>query len=276
MALFSSIQIPYVAMKWLLLFVVSGVVVPIYALEVAQVDQLTRQWLDIEKQNSQLQKDWHIQEPLLTQRLVLLNAEKKQLTLLINIDGQKNENVDGKRKTLLEQQTRLEQQQFELEQQLALLTNQLVYIEQLLPPPLMQSWHKEQQVLAVNPDLSLQLQVALAKLAKLAEFEQRISLHETPLTSPQGKDVLVKQLYLGTGIAWFTSANGEYCGWGQADENGWIWHFDNDVNATEIKRAIAIFEKKQQADFTELPIKLVKNSSSEAKSVTIQKNEGKS
>ena len=81
---------------------------------------------------------------------------------------------------------------------------------------------------------------------------------------------------MGTGIAWFTSANGEYCGWGQADENGWIWHFDNDVNATEIKRAIAIFEKKQQADFTELPIKLVKNSSSEAKSVTIQKNEGKS
>jgi len=275
-ALFRIIQSPLVAMKWLLLFVVCGVVMPIYALELAQIDQLTRQWLDIEKQNSQLQKDWRIQEPLLAQRLALLNAEKKQLTSLINIDGQKNENVDGKRKALLEQQTRFEQQQIELEHQLALLTNQLLFIKQLLPPPLIRSWQKEQQVLGVDPDLSLQLQVALAKLSTLAEFEQRISLYETPLTSPRGKEVLVKQLYLGTGIAWFTSANGEFCGWGQANENGWTWHFDNQVDATEVKRAIAIFEKKQQADFTELPIKLVINSSSDSKWVDLQKNEGKS
>ena len=160
-------------------------------------------------------------------------------------------------------------------QQLTQLTNQLEFLNHLLPPPLVNSWQKEQQVLGAAPDISLQLQVALAKLAKLAEFENRISLHEMPITSPQGADLMVKQLYLGTGIAWFVSANNQYSGWGQANDEGWTWHFDNQKHAAKIKSAIAIFEKKQQADFIELPFRLVDKTSSLSTLTPVQKSAGK-
>lgn len=276
MELFSSTRPLKTAIKRLLLVVALCQVIPSYALDIAQIDRLTAQWLNIEKQNSQLQKIWHEQEPLLTQQLALLTAEKKQLSALIAVDVNNNKEVDIKRKALLKEQTQLEQQQGKLSQQLALLTNQLIFIDHLLPPPLKKSWQKEQQVLTAEPDISLQLQVGLAKLANLAEFEQRISLHEMPLTSPQGADILVKQLYLGTGIAWFTSANGQYNGWGQAAENGWTWHFDDQANAAEIKRAIAIFEKKQSAEFVELPINLVDKLFSAGKTFDAPKNKGES
>lgn len=255
MALLRSAK-PLCTLMRRLFFVTSCVVMPTYALDIAQIDQLTLQWLNVEQQHAQLKKNWHSQKPLLTQQLALLTAEKKQLMTLITVDANNTKNVDIKRKALLKEQNQLEQQQTQLTQQLALLTSQLTFINHLLPPPLKKTWQKEHQALGAEPELSLQLQVALAKLASLAEFEQRISLHEMPLTSPQGAEIMVKQLYLGTGIAWFTSADGQNCGWGQADNKGWSWHFDAQDNATAIKQAIAIFEKKRQADFVELPIKL--------------------
>ncbi|NQZ87568.1 MAG: DUF3450 family protein [Colwellia sp.] len=255
-----------------LLLVSSCAAMPTYALDIAQIDQLTLQWLNIEQQHAQLKKNWHRQKPLLIQQLALLTTEKKQLMTLITDDDNNTKNVDIKRKTLLKEQSQLEQQQTKLTQQLALLTSQLTFINHLLPPPLKKIWQKEHQVLGADPELSLQLQVALAKMASLAEFEQRITLHEMPLTSPQGVVILVKQLYLGTGIAWFTSADGQYCGWGQADEKGWSWHFDPQESAKPIMQAIAIFEKKRQADFVELPIKI----SNRAIAVTVKNSMGES
>jgi len=229
------------------------------AADIAQIDLLTAQWLNLAKQSAQLKKSWQQQQPILLQQHTLLTAEKYQLSAIIDTDNESSKDIDIKRKTLLKDQTQLEQQQQQFAQQFALLNTKLSYLRHLLPPPLVKSWQQEQQVLTAEADLSLQLQVALAQLSSLAEFEQRISLHEMPLIAPSGKEVLVKQLYLGLGIAWFTSANGKYRGWGQANNTVWQWHFDEHTDAEEIKRAIAIFEKKSPADFVELPVKLSKH-----------------
>jgi len=231
------------------------------AIEIAQIDRLTEQWLNIEKQSVQLQRDWQIQQPILEQQLSLLTAEKQQLTALLSTDNTSQQQVETKRSALLNEQTELEQQQADFSKNIVQLNKQLVFIEHFLPPPLKQAWQKEHQALDTEPDLSLQLQVALAKLTKLSAFEQSISVHEMPLNSPQGTEILVKQLYLGLGIAWFTSANGQYSGWGQATDESWQWHFDDQVDAKPIQRAIAIFEKKQQADFVTLPIALAQKTS---------------
>ena len=74
---------------------------PTYALDIAQIDQLTLQWLNIEQQHAQLKKNWHRQKPLLIQQLALLTTEKKQLMTLITDDDNNTKNVDIKRKTLL-------------------------------------------------------------------------------------------------------------------------------------------------------------------------------
>ena len=97
----------------------------------------------------------------------------------------------------------------------------------------------------------------MAQLSKLTEFDQRISVIQQNIVNQQGEQILVKQLYLGAGLAWFVSLDGSYAGTGQVTENGWTWRFDNTLDSHEISRAIAIFEKQAEADFVQLPLKLV-------------------
>ncbi|MBU2871691.1 DUF3450 family protein [Colwellia sp. E2M01] len=230
-----------------------------FALDTAQIDELTQQWLNIEKQSVQLQRDWQEQQPILEQQLTLLNEEKSQLTRMLSEDTSSQAQVDVKRSELLQQQGDLEQQQDKLTTQLNAFNKQLLQLNDMLPPPLINAWQSEDDVLDAEPTASLQLQVGLAKLAKLNEFDQRISVYEMPLTAPNtadNKQILVKQFYLGVSQAWFTSANGEYRGWGQATPEGWQWHFDENLDQDKINKAIAIFEKKKQADFVSLPMVL--------------------
>ncbi|TYK64982.1 DUF3450 family protein [Colwellia echini] len=226
------------------------------AVNTAQIEDLTQQWLDIEKQSVQLQTNWQMQQPILRQQITLLNEEKSQLTKMLQVDNSSQAQVEVKRSELLQQQNELEQQQQQLTNQLIVLNKQLLNLNNLLPPPLTDAWQSEDQVLDAEPTTSQQLQVSLAKLDKLNAFNQRISIHEKPLTAPNGNEILVKQFYLGLSSAWFTSANGEYRGWGQATDNGWQWYFDEQLSADAIQQAIAIFEKKQQADFVALPMVL--------------------
>jgi hypothetical protein len=125
-----------------------------------------------------------------------------------------------------------------------------------LPPLLSQQWQEEAQALTDPKDSAVQLQVALAQLTKLMEFDNRISLHEEILTTPDHQKVLVKQLYLGVARAWFISRDGSYKGTGSAVNGQWQWQFDEQLDASPIKTAIAIFEKQQASDFIALPLNL--------------------
>ena len=250
--------IPLVVFHTKLLFAFSTFFITLSAaaIEITQVDSLSKQWLNIESQSTQLQKDWQAQAPILKQQISLLTAEKKQLQQMLTVDNSSQEKVENKRSMLIKEQDVLEQQQYSLSQQVALLNKQLILIDDILPPPLKAAWKNEHDALGVDPELSLQLQVSLAKLNKLNMFAERISVHEMPLVSPQGNEILVKQVYLGLGIAWFTSANGQYTGWGQATNESWVWHFDTTIDAEKIAETIAMFEKKTQADFVTLPMYL--------------------
>ncbi len=222
----------------------------------AQVDRLTQQWLDIERQASHLQFDWKAQQPVLNQRLVLLKAEKRQLQALLERSSASEDSVAIRRAELLSEQSELEQQQAQLTRTLTRLTSRLEAVAPMLPPALSAAWQDEQRTLSDDAKVSLQLQVALAQLTSLADFDKRVSVHEGTVSSGDGSTILVKQLYLGAGIAWFVSRDGQQAGWGQAGENGWGWYFDDSVSADEVSKAIDIFEKRQAAELVHLPIRL--------------------
>lgn len=222
----------------------------------AQIDRLSQQWLDIERQTNHLQSDWRTQRPLLTQRLTLLKAEKNQLQALLNKSTEGESDVDTRRAELLAQQTILEQQQVQLSKALSLLLARGQSMQAQLPPILAKAWKEEQSGLNAEAETSQQLQMILAQLTQLSDFDQRVSVHETMITAADGRPVLVKQLFLGVGMAWFTSRDGQQAGWGQGSEGHWEWHFDDSVYADDIAKAIAIFEKNQTADLVRLPIHL--------------------
>lgn len=222
----------------------------------SDIDRLTQQWLDTERQISHLESDWLAQQPLLEQRITLLRAERGQLQNILADSNASQDDVDAKREALLAQQAELEAEQQQLVQALDGLINRLNAIQPLLPDPVRSAWESEQAMLSAEPDASEQLQVALAKLSSLADFNTRITVQEAPMTLPGGSKVMVKQLYLGTGSAWFVSADGNHSGYGQAGIDGWQWRFDNAVNPARIADAIAIYERQQQAAFVHLPVVL--------------------
>lgn len=239
-----------------LLSIVLSLPLPALAEDPAQIDRLTQQWLDIERQASHLQSDWKARQPALTQRLALLKAEKQQLQGLLEQSSASQDDVNTRRTELLAEQAELEQQQAQLAQALTLLLSRLESIASLLPPALATAWRDEQNTLSVGAETSEQLQLALAQLTRLADFDRRISVHEGTVSADDGRAILVRQLYLGTGMAWFANSDGRQAGWGQAGEDGWVWHFDDSVNADEINKAINIFEKRQAAELVRLSVRL--------------------
>ncbi|MEP0175647.1 MAG: DUF3450 family protein [Paraglaciecola sp.] len=228
-----------------------------FATDLTQIDRLTQQWLDTQRQASHLMVDWQASKPILEQRVTLLSAEKKQLEDILKYSKDSQEDVTKRRTELLEQQSNLEQQQAALSNKLALLLNQVEHLSELLPPPLKNVWLQQQDDSSDDNQTSKSLQAVLAKLNSLMDFQKRISVHEGPISASTAGEVMVKQIYLGVSTAWFVSADGELKGRGQVQDNQWVWIEDESISANEIKKAIDIFEKRKQADFVELPVNLV-------------------
>ena len=230
---------------------VAALSLPVLAADLTadRMDQLTRQWLDTERQTSRLQSNWAQQKPALEQRLSLLKAEQAQLQALLKNNHQSRDEVDQKRNELLEKQARLEDEQAQTAAAVGALKTRLDALFPMLPPPLQDGWQT-----ADSSDGSETLRLQLARLTRLKEFNERVSLHSMRLTNEAGEEVLVKQIYLGLSQAWFASSNGEFRGSGRAENGQWVWHFDEDVSASDVLDAIAIAEKQKPAANVTLPL----------------------
>ena len=222
--------------------------------QVEEIDKLTEQWLSIERQTQKLENEWRETEPVLRQRIQLLADERAQLQTIINENQSTSTDVEAQREMLLSKQNDLETQQDELEKTLTGLKNQVDSLYPLLPDLLRTAWDKEQAAQTPDSNTSNTLQVVLAKLTAVQQFNSKLSVNQAVITTPDGKEVLVKQLYAGSGYAWFTSPDGLYQGIGSSSEGEWQWQFSDFESKDDIFRAIAIFEKKREPDFVLLPL----------------------
>ena len=241
---------------WITAVLLWGLCPVVKALEVQQADRLVQQWLDTERQAGAMETDWVTQKPLLEQRIALLKARREQLGKVLADSQASRSEVENRRAALLAEQETMEAQQAGLQGELNQLAERLQGLSVLLPPPLQTAWRKEAASLGDEPDTSVQLQVALAQLSKLLEFDQRITVNEAPLSTRDGHEVVVQQLYLGAGAAWFSSADGSVTGTGRATADGWQWQFDNGVDGASVLDAIAMFEHRREAVLVQLPLQI--------------------
>lgn len=250
------------APMWCLWLVLGcGGAAPAWAADVGSIDNLVRQWLSLEQQAAALESDWRRQQPVLQQRIALLQAEKVQLAQVLKDNQNVHSEVEARRAELLAEQTAMETEQRQVVERLHQVRRRLQALAGQLPPPLLGVWNDEQATLNEDSTPSEQLQVALAQLSKLMEFDNRVTVHETTLPDPEGRRVLVKQLYLGAGIAWFVSGDGSHAGTGRPTPDGWQWRFDEAIDSARIARAIAIYEKRQEADLMQMPLRLSRGES---------------
>ncbi len=218
------------------------------------VDNLVEQWLAIERQTAAIEQSWQQQKPLLTQRKALMQDEIQQLETRLAQKHDGDSEVDQQREALLEEQSAIELEQQHFAEALAQLESRLKDLQALIPPPVANQWEQEAAELTADAEPSQRLKVALAQLGSLLDFDQRISVHQMPITTPAADTVVVKQFYLGSALAWFLSPDGSYAGTGQSLDGQWQWQFEPDINADAIADAIAVYDKTRTPTLVSLPV----------------------
>lgn len=228
--------------------------------KVEQTDSLIQKWLAIEQQRNAMINDWHQQEPLLEQRLLLLKQEQTQLELNLSTASVNDGEVEKKRAQLLKSQNNMESGQALLEKSLVDYFQVIAEIQPQLPPPLFNAWQKKLSAAEfTSADITKKLNTLLELLEQLNDFEQRISHAETALmlaTDEGEKEIMVRQLYIGLAQAWYVSLDGTIVGRGIPEASGWRWQPDNSVDGEVVLNAIAMIERRSEAQFLQLPISL--------------------
>lgn len=228
---------------------------------IQEIQNLVRRWANLERQSTALATSWLRQEPLLRQRLELLEREKSQLETLIEDSEQDTSAVEQRRSELLALQNTMESDQASLAQSLQSAMATLTNLHHQLPPPLHASW--ESSLTALNEriagdpeqEVNFRLESVLAMLGQLEDFQVRISVHASTVNR-SGREILVEQIYLGASHGWYVSADDQVAGYGQITPAGWQWLDNVEVDPATVRSALIMLETNNDIEMITLPLRL--------------------
>jgi len=222
---------------------------------VREVDALTLQWTGLEQQRDAPLSGWRTGRPVLEQQLALLERETRELTELVEASSREQDEVEQRRLDLLEEQTRLEQEQAALERGIAQAAIVLRSLYPQLPPPLVDAWGERLPEFD-DPLLTTteKLQLTTELLQQLDDFEQRISLNEAVMTLEDGRNHLVRQVYVGLSHGWYVTEDGSFAAAGMAGPDGWRWAPMNDGGA--VTDIVDILERRMEPALVSIQLTL--------------------
>lgn len=222
---------------------------------IAEIDALTQQWTNLEHQKDSLRADWRTQKPILEQQLALLTREITELNTLLEEAAQQQGEVEQLRLALLEEQTKLEEESAALEASLARASLELHTLSRDLPPPLAEAWPEELARLD-NPleTVTPRFQKLLELLRQLDDFDAKVTLNEAVMTLGDGREHVVKQVYLGLSHGWYVTADERFAAAGMAGPGGWVWTPVTD--AAPIAQMVGILEQRVDPDFVAIAFEL--------------------
>lgn len=231
------------------------------ASSIQELQKLVQKWASLEQQSTALLTGWQQQELLVRQRLKLLEEEKSQLLEILASSAQDTSGVEQRRLELLALQNTMESDQVDLSRSLQRASSTILSLHERLPPPLYSAWQEGMTALdeavAAEPDQApnLRLQSITSMLNQLEDFQLRISVHESPINH-EGREILVRQIYLGASHGWYVSDDSSVVGYGHADANGWDWLNDVEVDAATVKNALSMLENNNNIELVTLPVRL--------------------
>jgi hypothetical protein len=222
---------------------------------IREVDELTQQWTNLEHQKDLLRSEWRTQQPILEQQLALLTREITELNTLLEATAQQQDQVERRRLEMLEEQTRLEEESAALETSLVQASLALHSLQRDLPPPLAATWAEELARLD-NPveTVTLRFQKLLELLGQLDDFDAKVTLNETVMTLGDGREHVVKQVYLGLSHGWYVTADRGFAAAGMPGPDGWAW--TPAADAAPIATIIGIVERRIDPALVSIPLVL--------------------
>jgi TolA-binding protein len=222
---------------------------------IQEIDALTQQWTNLERQKDLLRAEWRTQEPVLEQQLALLEREITELDTFLESTAQQQGEVEQRRLELLEEQTRLEEESAALETSLAQASLALHSLHPDLPPPLAEAWADELARLD-NPveTVSERFRKLLELLGQLDDFDAKLTLNEAVMTLGDGSEHVVKQVYLGLSHGWYVTADQRFAAAGRTGPEGWVWTPVED--AAPVAKIVGILEQRVEPDFVSIALEL--------------------
>ena len=221
-----------------------------------------KEWIGVEKTYSREREEWRAKKVWLEEQIALGETELKSLR-------EKSEGIEAifddsakETESLLATQKELDLQVQQLETILNKIEKALLGLRIQFPEPL----QKELEIAFLkitdreNPTdgrLSERFQNALAILAVVQAFDQKVTITETLRSTDQGETYLVDTLYFGLGQAYYTGAKD--AGVGVPSNRGWQWKSFPKLKEP-IRKTIAIAQgKRGDISFVNLPISLQNN-----------------
>lgn len=215
------------------------------------VDQLTKQWLDLDKSANQLTQNWQQEKQQLTFRIALLTHQNKNLRDKISSTHNQQDQVNQQRQDILTKQTVTEQRVEQYRQALPNILDQLQQLMSSLPPYLMQQLSPELTQATTQKELTGKYQ-AIANIVKQVAKNSKLIHVKQGLIQLNDKNLLTKQLYFGYDQAWFITQDNSRAGIGFRKNKQWFWQEDSQY-ADDIRQAINHAQNQMPGPLLNLP-----------------------
>jgi len=221
------------------------------------VDQLTKQWLALDKSANQLVQNWQQEKQQLAFRISLLSHQNENLRDKISRAENKKNQVTQAREKILTEQTIIEQNINAYRLALPNLLDQLQQLMGRLPPELAQQFTLDLDSAMTKNELTVQYQGIANIVKKLTKNSKLISVKQGVINI-NNQALLTIQLYLGHDQAWFVTQDNSRAGIGYQKNNQWFWREDSQY-ASNIRQAINYAKNQMPGPLLNLPIYLDNN-----------------
>ncbi len=215
-------------------------------------------WVETRQLLAKTRSEWAADQETLQQSIGLIEKEVKLIDERIAQTQETASQADRDRLVLVDENERLSKASAAVQAVLADLERQTTNLAAGLPLPLQERILPLLKRIPNHPDqsrlsVSERMQSIVGILSEVDKFNNAISVFPELRRNSAEVEVQVKTLYVGLGAAFFSDKTGEYGGVGTPTATGWEWTPKPEI-ASDIARAIAIYENTETAQFIKLPV----------------------
>jgi chromosome segregation ATPase len=219
-----------------------------------KVDQLTKQWLSLEKSSTQLQQNWQQEQQQLQLRIKLLQHQNSTLQASIKSANNKQGMIEKQREDILTKQTIIEQNIANFRTSLPSLVDLLQQLSSGLPPYLSAQVTEEFKQIAQQKELTGKYQAISSMIKQITKSSQLVQVKQSVIELNNEK-ILTQQLYFGNDQAWFITQDNSRSGLGFRLNNQWVWSEAAEYSEV-IRQAINSSQNQMPGPLLNLPIRL--------------------
>ena len=235
---------------------------------VKETRKILEEWVDAEKLISEEDSGWKTDKAVLKDLAVALQAEIEQLDANLAKSAEEAVGASRQRTELNERKLAAEKAAVELKAGLVQIERELLLSLDAFPTPMLNrlSSYKEKLTNADKRNalpLRDRLETCVTILQAAHLFNESVSLERQEFSLDDGKSREFHVLYFGMSVAYFVNESGTVAGYGIPSQRGWQWK-QKDELSEEIRRGVAIRNKRALPAFLRLPIPALKPKDSEA------------